>query len=159
DSRIRLVGAALLAFLPLSDFHYAWLSSEDASNGFVLLTLLGAYRCFDSRRIAASDALLMGAGLVLAFHARQTAAVMAAPCLVALALADEPRRRKLEGVALRASGALLAWAAVIALVFTVGDFSGYLYTVFVAPRRYPGNPRWLVELLSDFRNNWTTFVL
>ena len=156
---VRLCGAVLLALLPLSDFRFAWLSSEDASNGFALLTLLGAYRCFDSRRIAARDVLLMGAGLVLAFHARQTSAVLGAPCLLALALAEESPRRKLEGLALLAAGALAAWAAVIALVFAVGDFRGYLYTVFLAPGRYAGQPRGLVELVSEFRNSWTTFAL
>jgi hypothetical protein len=156
---VRLGGAVLLALLPLSDFRFAWLSSEDASNGFVLLTLLGAYRGFDSRRIAAADALLMGAGLVLAFHARQTSAVLGAPCLLALAVAEESPRRKLEGLALLAAGAVAAWAAVIALVFAVGDFRGYLYTVFVAPGRYAGHPRGLIELVSEFRNSWTTFVV
>ena len=156
---VRVGGAALLALLPLSDFRFAWLSSEDASNGFVLLALLGAYRCFDSRRIRASDALLMGAGLVLAFHARQTAALLGAPCLVALALSEESPRRKLEGLALLAAGALVAWAAVIALVLAVGDLRGYLYAVFVAPGRYAGQPRGLIELVSEFRNGWTTFVI
>jgi hypothetical protein len=78
---------------------------------------------------------------------------------VALAFADESPRRKLEGLGLLALGALAAWAAVIALVFAVGDVRGYFYTVFVAPRRYAGQPRGLIELVSEFRNSWTTFVI
>ncbi|HTO05949.1 MAG TPA: hypothetical protein VMR86_02745 [Myxococcota bacterium] len=156
---VRVGGAALLALLPLSDFRFAWLSSEDASNGFALVALLGAYRSFDSGRIAPRDALLMGAALALAFHARQTSALLGLPCLVSLALAEESPRRKLEGAAWLAAGGLAAWAAVIALVLAVGDFRGYVYAVFVAPGRYAGQPRGLIELVSEFRNSWSTFAI
>jgi hypothetical protein len=156
---VRLGGAALLALLPLSDFRFAWLSSEDTSNLFILVALIFAYRCFDGRRIEARDALAMGAGLVLAFHARQTSAVFGVVCLFAIASTPDSLRRKLTGLSLMAAGGALAWALVIALVVAVGDFPGYLYAVFVAPSKYAGDPRAVIELVSEFRHDTTTFVI
>jgi hypothetical protein len=156
---LRLGGAALLALLPLSDFRFAWFSSEDTSNLFVLVALIFAYRCFDSRRIEAWDMLAMGAGLVFAFNARQPSAVFGSVCVFAIASTRDSVRRKLEGFSLLALGGLIAWLLVVALVCAVGDFSGYLYAVFVAPSRYAGDLRGVIELVSEFRHDVTTFVI
>jgi hypothetical protein len=48
---------------------------------------------------------------------------------------------------------------VLALMAAVGDLPGYFYTVFVAPRRYAGNPTELVELLGFIRNDALVLVV
>jgi hypothetical protein len=156
---LRLGGALVTAAFPLSNFYFAWFSSEDTANLFVLVVLVCAYRVFDSRRCGTWGPLWMGAGLVLAFHARQTALPFGAVVVVAVWMAPERRVDRIRALIRAALGALVAWAVIVGLVAAIGDLPGYVEAVFVGPRRYVSEPRRLIELVSAFRSDVSTLVL
>jgi hypothetical protein len=155
---LRCGGAVVVALFPLSNYYFAWFSSEDTANLFVFMFLLCAYRAFDAKHVTRGDALGMGITLVLAFHARQTTVVFGPLALIALWGARAPLHSKWQSLAWMVAGALGALAAVIGLMLWVGDLAGYINAVFFGPQKYAGNWRLLIDLISAFRSDITTFL-
>jgi hypothetical protein len=158
---LRCGGALFLAWFPLSNFAFAWFSSEDTANLFVLPLLLCAYRAWQARRMGALEACVMGACLVLAFHARQTS-ILFAPLLALVWASCWPLatpRARVGSLLWLVFGGLLALALVVGLMLWVGDLQGYVNAVFFGPKKYSGSWRKLIDLVSVYRTDVTTFLL
>ncbi|QDV38970.1 hypothetical protein [Tautonia plasticadhaerens] len=135
------VGAAALAILmPLHAPEFVWWSSEDVANLLVIPVVVGSYRIASRGELGRGACLGIGAGLVLGFHARQTVLLLGLVPLAALLGCGAPAARRLGAAAWMAAGAAVGLAAIAALITWVGDWGGYVETVFLAPRRYKGHP-------------------
>ena len=93
----------------------------------------------------------MGVALSLGFHARQTNIIYAVLPLIAIVVCPDSLQKKCKGLLLGVIGALIGLTMVVGLILAVGDWQGYLYTVFEAPRKYKGH-YWLgVVCLMNLR--------
>ena len=155
----RIAAASLVALGPLSRFEYAWASSQDAANLFVSVVLFASLRVLLRPTRASLDCFAAGVATALAFHARQNCVLFGAFPLLAALLSPGGRQRGVRSALALAAGGLAGAASVLALMAAVGDLPGYFYTVFVAPRRYAGNPTELVELLGFIRNDALVLVV
>jgi hypothetical protein len=134
--RDRTVVAALVVFLPMTGVADVPLMTEHLANLFVMVNLALAVRMILRGRFDLWEAAVSGAATVLAFNTRQNTLLSGLAPLTALALTAPPGRR-LSGAIAWAAGGVLAFAAVLALLVSVGgDLAGYYYTVFEYPKRY-----------------------
>ena len=135
------VGASALAILmPLHASEFVWSSSEDMANLLAIPVIVGSYRIASRGELGAGLCLAIGAGLVLGFHARQTVLLLGLVPLAALLGCGATASRRLGAALWMAAGAAVGLGAIAALITWVGDWGGYIETVFLAPRRYKGHP-------------------
>jgi hypothetical protein len=106
----------------------------------------------------ALDCFVAGIATLLAFNARQNCILFGAFPLLAVVLGPG-RDAIVRAAAALLAGAVVGEAAVLGLMGTVGDVSGYFYTVFAAPGRYAGNVLGLIELIGFIRNDALVLVL
>ena len=155
----RAAAGGLILLLPLQRPEYAWASSEDIHNFFVVPVVLGAYRALRRGRMHPAGWAAMGAALALACHVRQTAALFGlVPLAVALGLRSPPMTKLLR-IAAMAVGGLAAWALLVAALSPIMSLPGYVQTVFLAPRQYRGHYWEAVTLLSAVRNDAAGMVI
>jgi hypothetical protein len=157
---LRALAALLPVLLPLQSFAFVWASSEDVTNLFVAFVVLMSYRAVSLERLRIGEMLVAGAALALAVHARQTALLFGALPLLAIIMAREAtigqRARSVVGFGV---GGLIGWALVVVLILAVGDFSGYVNTVFIRPLSYQGHYWNAVESFMSFRVNGVALLL
>ncbi|HTY16401.1 MAG TPA: hypothetical protein VMH82_01605 [Myxococcota bacterium] len=155
----RAAAASLVLLGPLSRFEYAWASSEDAANLFAVVALFASLRIYLDPVRSRLDALAAGAAVVLAFHARQSSLLFGAIPVAALALGPLDLGKRVRGLAALAAGGVLAWLAVLGVVWAIGSVPGYIDTVFLGPRKYSGTPSQWVALFGFARNDALMLVL
>ena len=155
----RSAAVAVLLLGPLSRFEYAWASSQDSANLFVAIALFASLHVLLRPTHVARDCFVAGVATALAFHARQNCLLFGLFPALAVLLVPEARARWVRAAAALAAGGIAGGAVVLALMAAVGDLRGYVYTVFVAPRRYVGEPAKLIELLGFIRNDAMVLVV
>ena len=136
-NRLQLsVTAALLLMIPLSSHEFAWASTENISNLFVVFLLFASYRIVMTGHASAWALVGLGISLVLAFNARQNTVVYGAVAGAALLLVHQHWRQTFVRMGLVASGIVGGWLVVLAVVMATSDLPAYIDTVFLYPRRY-----------------------
>ena len=91
----RILAGGLILLVPLQRPAFAWASSEDVANFFLVPVVLGSYRALRRGGMGLVGWAAIGAALALAFHGRQTAAAFALVPLTVLAGIASPFRANL----------------------------------------------------------------
>ena len=133
-----LLAGLVMALLPLTRAEFIWPSSEHLSNTFVLLDFILAYVIWRESNFSLAQCFIAGAATCAGFHCRQTALIAAVVPAFAVAAAPSTVRCKLAGIAAGAAGFLIIFLVAAGTVVWLGDWNGYIYTVFVYPSLYAG---------------------
>jgi hypothetical protein len=131
-----LLTGVLLALLPLTRLEFIWPSTEHLSNTFILINCIFGYIFIRESGFTLSQCFLAGSATCAGFHCRQTALLSAAIPGIAILLAPCTAMQKLKGIACAALGSAAVFLFVFALIAWLGDWNGYLYTVFTYPKLY-----------------------
>lgn len=134
-----LTAAACLWFItlyPATFTDFGWTSTEHISNVFITVVLVLSVAMFRDGRITAWRCLLAGASVCAAFHVRQNAVIcVLVPMAVVLTTRETPRV-KLQALLWLGIGGIIAWTAILGLVWILSDPKDYFYQVFAFPKRF-----------------------
>ena len=143
-----LSGMLFIALFPITLGDFTWPSTEHFSNIVALGILLVGYTMFREQRFMPSLCATVGALVCLAFNVRQNTVVACLVPFMAILSGRQTLREKLVGLGVAGTAGLIMWGLILILVVAIGDWKGYLYTVFQYPRAYArlGNAHSALEL-------------
>jgi hypothetical protein len=137
-----LAAALVMTVIPLTNYSWQWLSTEQVSNLFVTGALIVIYQLIRSGKYSALQCILAGVFTCLAMNVRQTGIFAALVVAAAILSARIPPRKKLTGFGWAAIGGLVGFVIVLAWVMIISDIASYLRVFFIYPRIYAGLGTW-----------------